>query len=523
MNAPGETESSLSGARRNERWSYCRLTPGATVFWCGLSGLLVWFAHRRLWHSDLWDHINYGRQILLTGRVPSTEPLLPLCAGEPMVNVAWGAQVVLAWVLETRWLGLPALQIGYAALIVLATAAVVCCVRQQSRSWVFGMLAAVMFLVVNWQQLLVIRPQLVGVTGFCTVLAVLVTNLFRRRAVLIVLPLLFGVWANLHGSFAMGLTVMGVWAAGRFASVYSRTHAVRIAVRARDVRRLLLLILLCALATLINPNGIRVYREILTIGRHPNIATMFEWDPLSLHMKQGKAAAVATGLLLVSMLLSRRRCRPEQLLAVVLFGGLTVWSSRMINWFAPVAAVFFGIHAAAVWRSWRGQPKFNRSHRRSMAFTVVSVVAPAIALLLTPLGRQTITWQPPPVPSLLSTQTPVALGDFLSQRATPVPGLTFVPAEWAGYLMYVAGDRLQPMVNVHVHLIPVSVWSDYMRLMHGPPDWRTLLDRYNINMVIADRSRHGRLIRRLQNSTAFERQYEDPRAVLFVRSQQARR
>jgi len=92
-----------------------------------------------------------------------------------------------------------------------------------------------------------------------------------------------------------------------------------------------------------------------------------------------------------------------------------------------------------------------------------------------------------------------------------------MPAEWAGFLTRFGPPGLKPMVNLHVHVIPELVWSDYVRLIDGPADWDGLLDRYGINLVIADKVRNERLVKVLRESEDYETKYEDVQAVVFVR------
>ena len=77
------------------------------------------FADRPLWHTDLWDHINYGRSILSHSTLPDVEPLLSLSA-EPMTWTAWGSQVFAALTMTLGGYGLSVLQLVNALLIVLA-------------------------------------------------------------------------------------------------------------------------------------------------------------------------------------------------------------------------------------------------------------------------------------------------------------------------------------------------------------------------------------------------------------------
>ena len=83
-------------------------SSGATVVFVAVIGVVfLLMANRPLWHSDLWDHLNYGQHVLDHRAVSPTEPLLRLARGMPMVNIPWLAQVGMS-VLHNR-VGLSAL------------------------------------------------------------------------------------------------------------------------------------------------------------------------------------------------------------------------------------------------------------------------------------------------------------------------------------------------------------------------------------------------------------------------------
>ena len=502
---------------------WCRMSRASTVFLLGLELILVLlFGSRPLWHSDLWDHINYGRHILETRSVSTTEPLLPLAEGMPLVNTAWAVQAAMAAIFRTDHLGLPALQFMHGLLAVTALGVIGWAVWRRSGSVVCGIMGYVVFLALNWQQFLVIRPQLVGVTLYSALLAVLVVDGCRRKAAWLLLPLTFALWANLHGSFAMGLTLLGLFTIGRFVDTGVKTRSLRKAMCSRSAWRMVLLIQLCAAAVLLNPNGIAIYAEVLRVGSHPNIASMFEWDPLTLRMKQGQIAAVVGVLLLLVLRVSPRRLRADETLALLTTAGLALWSSRMINWCAPVAAVVLTTHGAAAWRLWRKSSRRSvRDHRRGL-WTVANLGLLWICFGFTSLGVHTIHGKSPDPRRLLSRQTPIEAGRYLAKKSDIPPGIVFVRAEWAGYLTHVRNGDLRSMVNLHVHVIPVQVWSDYLRLIDGPNDWDSLLDRYGINCVIADRTRNARLIALLRRSSDYAVQYEDAQTAVFVRKERIR-
>ena len=515
-----DPESSLPDASvlEDKTPEWCRMSGASAAFGVLLGLVLIVFANRPLWHSDLWDHINYGFHTLQHRSVADTEPLLPLAKGMPLVNSAWGSQVVMALVFQTQKLGLPGLQFGYALLIVVAMGFVGYAVTRRSGSVVAGMMSSLILLAVNWQQFLIIRPQLAGVCFFCAVLAMLVLKFDRRQPAWFVWPVLFAVWANVHGSFAMGLFLMGLYTIGTAMDLIFSTRSLRQTLASRRLWKLILLTQLSATAVLLNPNGLTIYHEVLRVGSHPNVQTMYEWDPLTLRMKQGQAFAAAAVVLLLLLRLSPRRLRSAELLPLLVLGLMAMWSGRMINWFAPLAGLMIGCHGAAVCREFTGRLRRTVPYQRTGLWTVVNLGLCWVFFGLTALGVQSIHGRAPDVRRSLSAETPISLLEYLSTNDDTVSrGVAFVPAEWSGFLMQFGPPTLKPMVNLHVHVIPEEVWTDYVRLLEGPGDWDGLLDRYAINMAITNKITQARLTRLLRESDQYEIKYEDAQAAVFHR------
>ena len=508
------------------------MSARSTVFVFCLGLVFVWgYAARPLWHTDLWDHANYGKHILHNG-IPDTEPLLELAKGTTFVATEWLSQATMAVLLNSPSLGLPALQFGHALLVLIAMAAVCAAVYRRNRSVCFAIAAALVFVAVNWQQLLIIRPQLAGVTCFCILTAALVSRAASQRCGLILLPAMFVVWANCHGSFAMGLMLIGLSAAGRTLDVLARTKSVRPTVINKQARKLVWLMLLSLVAASVNPFGIEIFAEVARVGSHPNIATMFEWDPMSLKMKQGKAMAASVVVIVILMCVTPRRVTIEECLRLIVTGGLALWSARMINWFAPIVAISLGIHGHAAFDRlrnylsnrfrFRGAPNNRRRDAlppRSGFWTIANLILVSVFVGLTPFGKQVLGIRKPDVSESVSAQTPVAVATFLAHQDNLLDGLTFVPAEWTGYIMHAAPDSVRPFVNLHVHVIPVDIWSDYVRIIRSPGDAASILTKYNINTIVADRFRQRPLIRQLSNNREFHRLYEDHQSIVFRRGQ----
>jgi hypothetical protein len=514
--SPGELPDASALEDRTPQW--IRTTPTSAMFVLLIGCVFAIMANRPLWHTDLWDHLNYGQNIIETRTVSDTEPLMHLCRGVRMLNIPWLAQVGMAAV--QNQFGLTGLQFSYAILIAACLAVLAYRGVQMSKSAVGGILACAIFLKVNLDQLLVIRPQLLGVLFYCIVVAWMFGRKKHSRTSWIAMPLMYALWANIHGSFSMGLMLMGLTGIGRFGDVLVISKSLRIALLDREFHRTILLTQLCAAAALLNPSGFAIYPEVFNVAGNPNINSMYEWDALTLRSAMGQSATAAALLAFMAIKLSPRRLQTGEMLAFVLTGLLAMWSGRMLNWWAPIAGIVTGTHLIASMRRTTAWLKNPQPGKPTGLWTVVSLGLIWILFSFTSFGVKVIHGRVPDPQRLVSSETPIATVEFLNSEKNLPAGIAFVPAEWAGYVMNSGLNSVEPMVNLHVHVTPEQVWNDYMRLVNGAGEWKSLMDEYGINMAVIDKDRQPGLVQRIRGSADWSAAYEDSQAVVFLRNKE---
>jgi hypothetical protein len=213
------------------------------------AGLFVFFSWRPLWHTDLWGHLAYGRQIATDGHAPTYEPFLLLATEKRFVDTAWLSQWLGYKVFET--LGVGGIQWLYAASIALCAMIFVRSLLSNTQSILWSIAGCGLFLFVDWQQLFIVRPQLAGLICFLA----LFVRMSRRRHWIdwLFVPALFAVWANLHGSFVMGWVLIAANGSARLLDRMFRANETTIENDARGLPAWLLLLLLAMAVTLINP------------------------------------------------------------------------------------------------------------------------------------------------------------------------------------------------------------------------------------------------------------------------------
>jgi hypothetical protein len=212
--------------------------------------------------SDTYWHLRAGEDIWRTHHVALIEQYSYTAAGNFWPNHEWLWQV-LSFALY-RLGGMP-LFAGVAALIVTAAFALA------YRLMVGPPLARFALLVLGvpvgacvWA----LRPQIVSLA----LLALLVTLIARERYRW--LPLLFVLWANIHGAVALGgavlaaTTVVAVWRA-RGGDPIDRRRAWTLAI----------LTPLCAAATVLTPLGPRLWTFIWESTERSRATSIIEWMP----------------------------------------------------------------------------------------------------------------------------------------------------------------------------------------------------------------------------------------------------
>jgi hypothetical protein len=485
-----------------------------------LIGLTYFFFDRLqpIAHTDVWGHLAYGRLLWESGALPSTEPLMPLSHGVPFVNSAWLSQLIAyAGYLVV---GKAAITFLFAFCVAAAMAVLTRRIYSYTNSVMFALGGFALTLWVEYQQLGIQRPQIVGFLFF----AILLSTLLRREwssKNWVVVPIMFALWANMHGSFVVGLGLLGCFAIGRGVDLIRRTGKAASLLRDNKLRRLVLLTELGAVAALLNPYGLSLYAEVLSFGSNPNLQSIIEWKSLHIGLAQGQAAAVAGLILFMVYRISPRRVSTAEVLTLAIFGAAALWTSRMLVWWGPLAGCFAAIHAGAAWRKWQGGEVSPEPASRASLWTIVTMGIMFIFFELSHIGTVTlamaagkdiekVTDQVP-----VSRLTPTAAAGYLKEH--PPEGLVFCTYEWGDYLMWAGPRDMKVFVASHCHLVPEDVWNDYMGIIEMRGSWLAMLKRYGINTVIIDEEYREPMVMRLHEEEEWKLLFRQDGQAIFER------
>ena len=281
--------------------------------------------------TDMWWHLRAGEVTLTTGQPLLSDLFSFTRSGAAWTNHSWLAQVFLY--LLFRLGGFMALGVLVCSL---ATASMALTYQQMEGPAVLRAFALILSAIVSapvWSA----RPQLFSLLLFGLVAYLL--HLYKRhqRDRLFWLVPVFILWSNLHGGYILGLLLIGTMIAGEVLNHLLGNHGEHVLSYPR-ILRLAGWALLCGVAVLANPNGIRTWLiPFQTVGVQTLQNFVDEWASPDFHqISQQPLLWLLLGLM-ISAGLARRRWDGSDLVQVSIFAYLALVARRNFGPFAMVA------------------------------------------------------------------------------------------------------------------------------------------------------------------------------------------
>jgi hypothetical protein len=260
-------------------------------------------------NSFFW-HLRTGQLILDSG-FPHGDPFSFTAPG-----VHW---VVQSWLAETLYAGVDRVAGGFGIRVLIGVTGVAIAVlafrlalrlaKDRVRAALLTA-AALAGLSTLWSE----RPLVLGLVAFLVVIWVVeVPDSAVGRRPLVVLPIVFWCWANVHGTFALGFAYLGLHLVGRWVEGHRPTDG-------RD-RQLLVGAGLGFAVAFLNPYGVGLVTfPVDLLGRSDILRHVVEWASPDFHTAAGYTFALwivvfAVEAARTSGRVSRRETRPDALAA----------------------------------------------------------------------------------------------------------------------------------------------------------------------------------------------------------------
>jgi hypothetical protein len=338
-----------------------------------------------------------------------------------------------------------------------------------------------------------------------------------RRRTLWLLPL-FGVWANVHGGFVAGFTLLGVTLA---VEVTLAVVAGDRAARGRAVH-LALLIAGCFLGTLINPYGLHLYRWVFKLLGDPFFMALHqEWQSPDFRAKGAMRFEVLMLLFPLLLGLTRRRANLVELAMAVLWLHLALTGFRYVALWVLVATPLLARSSAAVpWvetqmeRLRRDAPDSFLLRGGAWSASWVWSAAVALALLGSALAAQgTFAHHKPEIIPAQALDRLLELHADWQRRHGRAP-VVFHNYNWGGYLTWHGWPAVRNWIDDRNEVQGQGHVEDYFAIAGAGPGWREKLARIDIVAMHPGAPLTSRLA---EEGGTWLNVYADDYALLFER------
>ncbi len=462
------------------------------LFWA----LTVWlFVAGAGWTVLLADgdtgwHIRTGELILDQGRVPHQDPFSYTKPGAEWYAWEWLADVIFA-LAHRAW--------GLKGVVLLAGVAITGALLALFRYALWRganpyiALAAVLLSSGAAGVHFLARPHVFTLVLLPVSLWMLERGLRRPDGWVWLLPALTVVWANLHGGFLAFLVVLGLVAAERAAA---------------GVWRYAVVLAASAAGTLLNPYGIGLHRHILEYLKSDWIRQAV--DEFQSPKFRSESSIHFEILLLAGMLTAAALARRREFAwagAILVWAHAALVSVRHVPVFAMVGAPLIAVEATRWVRSGM-LARLGEDYRA--AFGRTSLWTPALVIALALMGAP-LRW-PADFPAL---KFPTGLVARCGKQL--VSARVFSTDQWGGYLIYRGWPRQKVFIDGRSDFYGAEMGKLYLRTAYAHRGWDATLDRYGVELVLADRD--WPLAARLEESAAWRRVDQDGAAILFERVQ----
>ncbi|MBU2574435.1 MAG: hypothetical protein KKH28_10205 [Elusimicrobia bacterium] len=471
-----------NGAAKNgpdrppERWDFSLI--------CLFLGLAAYACSKTEADPDLWGHIKFGQDLWRTGQVLRSDFYSYLTAGQTWINHEWLSEAIFAFVFS---LG-PAVLIAFKAALAFSVLWLgYRFLRRRGLSVMRAGLLVSLSLLPFAAHLHVIRPLIFSWLLFLLTLFIIHAAENGERRWLWWAPLLFALWANLHGGFLAGIGMLFLWSLLR--------------------PKMAWLLLACVAATLANPYGIGLWRFLLRTALWPRWE-IGEWQPLMLQTFPGAGYLALLALAVAGFIYSRRERSRAGTLLWIGTALLPLLAVRHSLFFVLGLWVFAGEHIGDVWERYlpQGGPAGLVAKLRAW-LCGLHFAGAAVLLVLASQNFRCIAIVPPP-------HYPAGAVSLLKEAG--VNADMAVHFDWGEYVLYHLGPGIRvSMDGRRETLYSESVYREQLNFIAGVNRWDAALDRGKPELALV--SREFPVFNLMNAKPGWVRAYEDAYSGLFVR------
>jgi hypothetical protein len=453
------------------------------------------FSVRAIAEPDVWWHLRNARYLLQYHSLPRVDTYSFTAAGFPSLDFEWLSEI--PFLLGFKAMGLQGILAVYFAILVLIYIGVyylACRAGADCKNATVATLLAILLGVVS------VGPRMLLFGWLCLVGLLIVLDRFRETGKgLWMLPPLFALWINLHGSWVFGVVVLVVTIAsglvrGEWGLVVARRWS------PVELKKLLLALAASLAALFVNPFGYKLvlYPFDLLFRQKDVMQHLEEWQSVQFTGGTGKLALIMIFALPAAALFCRRRWRPDELILM----AFALWASlshMRFLFFAGLIAVPILAPCLTLF------PPYDRKLDKPWLNGGIMAAIVGSLIFFFPSTAE--------LQQQVSEKYPLAALAFMQQRH--LGGRIFNNYGWGGYMEWNAPE-LKPFIDGRADIfIYNGSFDDYVNANLIQKSFE-ILDKYRIDYALLEPDQPLSYL--LQHSPAWQPIYSDKVAVLFERT-----
>ncbi len=460
-----------------------------------LVAVIFIFCAKGIAEPDMWWHMRNARNLLQLHSFTPVDTYTFTSAGAPWTSFEWLAEV--PYYLAFKAMGLQGVLLIYSTVVTLIFIGVYYrCWRAGAdcKDAVVATLGAICLAGVS------LAPRTLLFGWLCMEGLLLILDRFSRTGKgLWMLPPLFAIWINLHGSWVFGGAVLAiVIASGLVQGEWGLVVAQRW--NSAQLKSLLLAGAASFAALFVNPFGYKLvlYPYDLLFRHNGVVESLEEWQPVNFGAWNGKVALALIFLLLALPLLSSKRWRLQD----VLLAGFALWAALShARFFFFAGLVIMPILAPRLqlfppYEAELDKPWLN-------AAIIACIVGALIFFFPTQAQLQQKVNEMFPVNALAFMQEHKLDGRIFNQYA------------WGGYMEWNT-PQFKPFIDGRADIFVYNgVFKDFIHATAADSSFE-ILNKHKIDYVLVPPA--SALTYLLKHSADWRTIYSDPVAVLFERN-----
>lgn len=459
--------------------------------------------------GDTGYHIRAGEYIVKTLSVPTQDifsfhsPPLPWTAHE------WLSEVIM-YLLHDAW-GLTGVVIFFAFLIALVHYLLFKILRSYDSNILWTILVIILVIgssLIHW----LARPHIFSLLLMVGWYYLLESWHYGRMNRLYLLPLTMILWVNLHGGFLGGFMLVGAYLLGNLFSMLTAPSSEQTHYR-QKCTQLVLWTCACLFACLMNPHGYYIFLFPFKLTSNKYIMDHVA-EFLSPNFHDHMPFKYLLFLMISLFAITKKRIETAELILVLLFTNMALYSARYIPLFALIAAPIITrqtnsiplLPDSAFARFWRKRTENIAIIDASTKGCFWPAAAVLIIVIAAMSGKIHHTFD--------KKVKPVDAVEFLKREH--INGKMFNDDEFGDYVIYATWPNYKVFFDGRSDMYGTAMIKEYFKIINFKPEWEELLDKYNITWIFYGTD--STLIRYLQHRPDWCLIYSDTVGSIFVKN-----